>query len=1028
MTKYALPLLFLVPQDMSPVVVARLRCEYLANPIGLDAVRPRLSWAIESSRRGERQTAYQIVVEGAWDSGKVESDRSIHVEYEGPEVARAVWKVRVWDRDGRASAWSAPAFWERGPKEWTGRWIALLPPKPETSVLEGARWIWTDDAAKGRRYFRRAFTIDRKVKSARVAVTADDQFELYLNGKSIGKSGGEADAWRQVQLFDLSLARGENVVAIKGNNTAEGPAGVIARIGVEFESGEPLVLVTDRDWKAAGELLSGWHKIGFDETQMAAPTVVQGPGEVDDRNVVGSQPQPGPLLRKSFRLSKVPQRARVYATALGLYELRINGRRVGRDCLSPEWTDYNKRVQYQAYDVTGYLREGENVVGAMLGDGWYAGQIGWVKRGKTGYGLPIPRFLMQLHADEVLIATDDTWKAARGPVVASDNLAGETYDARLEIDGWDRPGYDDASWTGASVFDDGRKREIVAQPSERIQVTQQLKPVSVKEIAPGVFVYDLGQNMVGWVRLKAEAAAGTVVTIRHAEILTPDGKLYTENLRTAKATDRYIFKGSGEETVEPRFTFHGFRYVEVSGLSAAPDLVGCVAHSAMARTGTFECSDPWINRLQSNIVWGQRGNFVSVPTDCPQRDERLGWMGDAQVFARTGSFNYDTAAFFTKWMVDVEDAQNPDGAFADVSPRISVPADGAPAWGDAGVIVPWTIYEVYGDARILSRHYGAMAKWIEHIAKANPDHVWRKRVGNNYGDWVPPFEVPKGAAKAIRDALATAWYANSARLMGKIAAVLGKAEDAAKYRELFDRIAAAFNREFVLEDGRIAGDWQTCAVLALRFELLPLEKRAAAAKHLVADILEKRRGHLCVGFMGAPHIMPALTEAGYLDVNYRLLLNDDYPSWLYPIKNADATTIWERWDSWKDGKFQNPSMNSFNHYAYGSVGEWMYATVAGIDLAAPGYRRIVIRPRPGGGLTWARGEYESMYGKIVSSWRREGSGLTLDVTIPPNTTATVWVPGKKASERTGEGVRFLREEAGCRVFEVGSGVYRFAGE
>jgi alpha-L-rhamnosidase len=1028
MTKYAALLLFLLPQDSSPVVVTKLRCEYLTNPIGIDVAQPRLSWVMESPRRGEKQTAYQIVVEGAWDSGKIESDQSTHVVYGGPAVARAVWKVRVWDKDGKPSAWSEPAFWESGPSEWKAKWIALLPPKPKTSVLEGAKWIWTGDASKGRRYFRKSFAIDRPVKKAVAAITADDQFELYLNGKSIGKSSGEAEAWRQVQLFNLELAQGENVIGIKGNNTAEGPAGVLARLAVEFESGDPLAIVTDRNWKCVDELVAGWHKSGCDDKEWAGATEVQGPGPVDDRNVVSSQPQPSPLLRKSFTLSAVPKRARVYVTALGLYELRINGRRVGRDCLSPEWTDYTKRVQYQAYDVTGFLRPGENVIGAMLGDGWFAGQVAWIQRGKTGYGLSVPRLLVQLHADDQIVATDETWKATRGPITYSDLLGGETYDARLEQEGWDKAGFEDASWQAASVIEDGKKRAMVAQLSERVQVTQQLKPVSVKEIQPGAFLFDMGQNMVGWVRIRAKAPAGTEVKIRHAEILTPEGALYTENLRTAKATDRYIFKGSGEEVFEPRFTFHGFRYVEVSGVKPE-EIVGCVAHSAMPRTGTFECSNDWINKLQSNIVWGQRGNFVSIPTDCPQRDERLGWMGDAQVFVRTGSYNYETAAFFTKWMVDVEDGQTPDGAFADVSPRVpTLPADGAPAWGDAGVIVPWTMYEVYGDTRILSRHYSAMARWVEHISKNNPNHLWIKRTGNNYGDWIPPFPFTKGEGKTIKDACATAWYANSVRLMGKIATALGKSDDAKMYWDLFEKITAAFNAAYVREDGRIKGDWQTCYVLALRFELLPVEKRAAAAKHLVADIMEKRGGHLSVGFMGAPHLMPVLTEAGYVDVNYKLLLNDDYPSWIYPIKEGGATTIWERWDGWKDGKFQNPSMNSFNHYAYGSVGEWIYSTVAGIDLAAPGYKKIVIRPRPGGGMMWARGEYESMYGKIASSWKWDGEKLTLDVVIPANTTATVWVPGKKASERTGEGVQFLRAEAGCQVFQLGSGSYRFVGE
>ena len=443
--------------------------------------------------------------------------------------------------------------------------------------------------------------------------------------------------------------------------------------------------------------------------------------------------------------------------------------------------------------------------------------------------------------------------------------------------------------------------------------------------------------MVGWVRLKVEGEAGTEVTLRHAEALNPDGTVYTTNLRSARQADTYILKGEGEEVYEPRFTFHGFRYVEVTGYPGEPPLgaiTGRVVHSATPPAGSFECSSPMVNKLQENIVWGQRGNFLSVPTDCPQRDERLGWTGDAQVFVRTAAFNMDVAAFFEKWMVDVQDAQSPEGAFPDVAPllRGSGLIDlrwGAPAWGDAGVIVPWTIYRTYDDTRIVERHYSAMARWMEYLYEANPDLIRKNRMGNNYGDWLSP----KGDLTP-KDLLATAYWAYDAKLMAEMAGATGRSDDAREYRDLNENIRAAFEETYVSPDGRIKGDTQTGYLLALHMDLLPEELRSAAAEHLVRTI-EREDWHLTTGFAGVGYLCPVLTEAGYTDVAYRLLENETYPSWGYTVKNG-ATTIWERWDGWtEENGFQSPNMNSFNHYSLGSVGEWLYRYVAGIDLGEP---------------------------------------------------------------------------------------------
>ena len=604
---------------------------------------------------------------------------------------------------------------------------------------------------------------------------------------------------------------------------------------------------------------------------------------------------PSPFLRRAFHVPKPLRRATVYATARGVYTLHLNGQRLGDAQFAPGWTDYTQRLQYQTYDVTALMQNGENAVGAVLADGWYAGYIGWGSK-RTHYGSRL-QLLAQIvleYADgsRETLGTDSLWRGATGPILASDMLMGETYDARLAMPGWAGAGFDDSEWNPVTVeaaHDPAVRR--VAQIDPPVRVTEEITPVSVTQPLPGTHLFDLGQNMVGWVRLQVSGPPGTMVQMRFGEMLTAEGGLYADNLRSAKATDTYILSGNGAETYEPHFTFHGFRYVEVTGYPGEPSLeaiIGCVLHSDTPKTGTFECSDPLVNQLVQNIDWGQRGNFLSVPTDCPQRDERLGWMGDAQIFVRTAAANRDVAAFFAKWMYDVAEAQSPEGGFSDVSPRLVDPADGAPAWGDAGVIVPWTMYQVYGDTRILETHYDAMARWIDYLDSANPEHLWLHRRVNDFGDWLSID------AETDKDVLATAYFAYDVSLMAQIAEVLGRAEDAARFQALFAGIKTAFNAAYVAEDGSVRGETQTGYVLALRFGLLPEALRPVAAKRLTDNIASKNN-HLSTGFVGVGYLCPVLTDAGYADVAYTLLLNTTFPSWGYSIRQG-ATTIWERWD------------------------------------------------------------------------------------------------------------------------------------
>jgi len=901
--------------------VSRLRCEYLVAPLGLDERVPRLSWIIESDRRGARQIAYRVRVASTpeklaagendfWDSGRVESNQTTHVVYAGrPLRSRDVchWYIEVWDETGH-TARSGASIWTMGlldKKDWSARWIAADP-------------------------------------------------------------------------------------------------GIIRR-----------------------------------DPEAIAPTL--------------TDPGTPALFRRQFDVSGPVKRATIYASARGLFELSIGGHRVGQDVFAPEWTDYDKRIHYRAYDVTGLVNRGQNVIGAVLGDGWWSGYVGWQET-RARYGSLENSLLIQLEielasGERLTIGTDGTWTCNTGPILSSDFMMGEIYDARRERTGWDGTEFAGRDWLSAREVA-APAVPLVAQRSEPVRVVETRVPVSVNEVRPGIFIYDLGQNISGWVRLCLKnIPAGTRVVLRHGERLNPDGTLYTENLRQAKATDVYLCKGGGDEVWEPRFTFHGFQFVELTGLPFAPGkdaVTGCVVHSATPPAGWFECSHAGVNRLWLNGLWSQRDNFITVPTDCPQRDERLGWMGDAQVFLRTASYNMDVAAFFTKWMIDVEDAQTADGIFPDTAPRLRegenfVGLDGlcgAAGWADAGVIVPWTIWRVYGDKRIIERHWQAMTAWLGWIERHNTDGLRTRELGNNYGDWLCiPTDTTFRTHSPMKNLLATAYWADDAAKLARMAREIGRETEAKRFQAMFEKVRAAFQKEFLRGDGRLTVETQTAYLLALAFNLLPDNVRARAAEHLVANI-QALDWHLSTGFIGISHLNPQLTLAGHADVAYRLLLRDDYPSWLYPVKHG-ATTIWERWNGWTEkGGFFNPQMNSFNHYSLGSVGEWLFRHVAGIELdpEAPGFQRFVLRPFIGQDLDFARASYRTMHGEIVSDWKRDGKKLSWTIHIPANTAARVYVPSEPGIEVTESGVPVERV-AGLRVTgrdgrflvcEAPAGSYTFA--
>ena len=736
---------------------------------------------------------------------------------------------------------------------------------------------------------------------------------------------------------------------------------------------------------------------------------------------IGFAPLGGPrtvpsasFYRREFSVTGTPpQRAILHITALGLFECEINGRRVGEDVFAPGWTDYRKRVHYHSYDVSGHLRPGMNVIGVILGDGWYSGHVAELDRGFYG---ECPALLASIEdAGDVsrpaVVATDLEWQCARGPIIENDLIMGEAYDARRDLGQWSAPGYvPGPDWLPVRMM---AVPEIAIERSPGPPVRRQ--EILAGQLLPGPADvswaspcrrFDFGQNFTGRVRLRVRGPRGLHLQIRHAEMLHPDGTLYTENLRTARATDHYTLRGGGEaEEWEPRFTFHGFRYAELTWQRASEPLhiesvEGVVLHSDMLRTGYFECSHPALNQLASNILWGQKSNFLEVPTDCPQRDERLGWTGDAQVFVRTAAFFMDVRSFFRKWLRDMRDAQGPDGSIPAIIPNTGSfggGGDSSSGWADATFICPWTIYLCYGDTQILREHYPCMVRFFDYLgAHKVKDHIrghpdvdeW-----GGFGDWLALDGSGLSSGATPKDLIGTAYYAKAADILAKSADILGIPEDALRYRLASREILRAFQERFISETGAISGGTQTSCALALHFDLVPEALRPAVAKEL-ARLVEANGDRLATGFIGTPCILPALEANGYTDLAYRLLEQEAFPSWLFPVKNG-ATTIWERWDSWTPEKGFGPScMTSFNHYAYGAVGAWMVSAVAGLELGEPGYRQIRFKPRPGGTITHASARLETPHGQAAISWRIEKGVLFVALEVPSGTLATLDLPAE----------------------------------
>ena len=1122
-----------------------LRCERRVNPRGIGDAAPQLSWQLQSggtgtAYRGLTQTAYQIWVgstSGAadlWDSERVSGSQTVDIPYAGvPLTSRkqCFWQVRVYDGNGNVSAWSAPAQWSMGllsSSDWTAQWIgydAAYTPTAQQAAdnalfnTSGLNWIRFPTAQAQTGVYqsslrtRAVMPSGQTITNAVVALYADNICSVFVNGQSATNSAARWEATARINVTAW-LHPGTNVLALAATNSDAQPASVIGRLVVQFASGSVSNVPVDTSWKVAQQPPAGWTLTNFDDSVWTTAESTGTPWGTPALNDIARVPA---YLRKNFVVGQSITRATAYVTALGVYELHLNGHRVGNDVLTPGWTQFTKRVYYQTYDVTGMVQAGTNTISAILGDGWYASDLAY-KGTRTNYN-GTPRFLAQLvlelaDGSKATIVSDASWKARYGPIQFGDLLIGSGYDAGLEMPGWDTTNFNDSAWspvvTGLSATAVGysnvtaivtalvtnNQLNFVATNStlggdpaygivKTLQITFQLggtnqtlsfaenstvniggtgqtltiiqalygNPTSfpgtgglqvqaaVTEPSrcfetlaatnltvpkPGCYTFDLGQNMVGWVRLKVSGNVGDRITVRHSEMLNPDGTIYTANLRGANATDFYILGTNGTAVFEPRFTFHGFRYVEVRGLSVPPTLTsvtGVVVHSDMPQTGAFACSSPLLNQLYSNIIWGHKGNYLEVPTDCPQRDERMGWTGDTEFFVPTAAYNFDVQSFFRRHLVTLcEDSQNTDGSYANVAPDLNT-GSGAAAWGDAGWICPYNMYCTYGDTNVIADHYASFQRYGQFFSAHASNFVVTSLPGD-FGDWL---NLGGGATSTVMD---TAYYAYYAQAMSEMAAAIGNSADAATYAALHSNIVAAFATFFKPDGSFTDGSSQTGYALAFSLNLVPAGLRAQTAQQF-ANALAQFNNHPATGFIGTPRLLPALHAAGRDDLAYQLLLQQTYPSWLYQVK-LGATTMWERWDGWTPtGGFESVGMNSFNHYAFGSVGQYLYSAVGGINPASPGYQTVLIQPVIGSGLTWANTSYNSTRGLISTAWTHTGNTFNLDVVIPPNTTAQIFVPTTNANAITESGVLATNSPGvtcvgisnGCAVYAVGSGHY-----
>jgi alpha-L-rhamnosidase len=1090
---------------LAGVAVADMRCELLVNPQGIDATKPRFSWILKSGERAQSQFAYEILVASSeaklngeqgdlWDSGKVISSQSVLVAYAGRELpshAECFWKVRVWSDAKTVSAWSKPARWTMGilsPEGWRAKWVGL-DGEDATNVLSGTSWIWFPAGAPERsapvetNWFRKEITIPpgRKITRAILQYTGDNECRGWINDFDIGARNN----FKTVKWNDITgrIESGKTYVfGLVGRNEGpeETPAGVVGLLTIEFATGEPMVIKTDDGWKVSKAFEPGWNKVGFDESKWVAAKVI-GPVGMEpwgEPRTAEDRRFPARWVRKEFAVAKKIKRATVYYSGLGSSELYLNGAKVGDAVLSPAVSQYDKRAFYVTHDVTKQLKRGANAMGVVLGGGRFASDRSKVYAGTVNFGWP--KLLLHLrieHTDGSIseVVSDESWMLTTdGPILTSGEFDGEEYDARKELKDWSKPDYsmnsnfqwflgdirsqqqtelgDLLSKPGTTVTIEALPRwrpvqlvsapgPLLAQMIDPIRVTQTIRPISYHEVKPGVFVYDLGQNMVGWCRLRVKGAAGSTVQMRFAETVNSDGTLYMANLRGARVTDTYTLHGVGKEVWEPRFTYHGFRYVEVSGLPGEATLAtleGRVVNDDLPSAGEFNCSNGLLNQIYKNVFWGTRGNYRSMPTDCPQRDERQGWLGDRSEECRGESYIFDISKLYPKWLQDISDAQRDNGSVPDVAPAYWPIYSDNVTWPSTLIIAPNVLHRQYGDTAPIAARYDSAKKWLEYMNRFVTNGIIAK---DSYGDWcVPPEDLKlihsKDPARQTDKALlATSYFYNDLKLMERYATLLGKADDVTHFANWAEEIKTAFNSKFLNRDkGYYDNGSQTSCVLPLAFGLVPDDLRERVFAQLVNKITNETKGHIGTGLIGGQYLCRVLSDNGRADLVYQMATKTEYPGWGYMIANG-ATTIWELWN----GNTADPTMNSGNHVMLvGDLVIWFYEYLAGIaaDPAQPGFKHIIMKPHPVGDLRFAQATHHSPYGLIASAWRKAGDRFEWDIEIPANMTATVYVPAlarKNVTERgrplgQAHGVKLLRGEGDRIVFQLGSGKYKLVSE
>lgn len=1036
--------------------VCNLTCEYLHNPVGMDIRDPRLSWMLQSDHRGEKQTSYQVLVASTkqnltpgkaelWDSGRLGSDQNVHVVYRGKPLKSDTtywWKVRIWDKDSRPSDWSEPAFWSMGltqRSDWKARWIGRrAEPASQFGSPGDARWIWfpetipANGASVITRYFRKLFEVNQahKVRNAWLWITADDSCTVFINGQRVV---GIRDWWVP-SLVDVTklIVPGKNVLAVAATNDNRSPAGLICRLVIGLDSGDMVTAESDKTWLTSDMVTRDWQSVSFrSPTWKYAKELGQDGcqpwGRISTQTVGG---EPSPLFRKAFAVVKPVRSAHVYVCGLGYHELHLNGRKVGDHVLEPGFTRYDRRALYVTYDVTKNLRQGMNALGVMLGNGWFNSATRDVWDFDKAPWRNTPRLILQLQIRYIdgstqAVVSDSTWSTSAGPITFNAIRNGETYDARLEQPGWDTPGYQEHGWQEA-VEVEGPTQKLVAQKTLPNRVVKLIKPVTMTEPKPGVFVFNMGQNLAGWCRIKVSGSAGTTVTIRYDERLNSDGSLnqcngghiYSGHFQT----DTYVLKGKGVEVWEPRFVYHGFQYVEVEGLSKRPCLdsvTACVVCTAFSDAGKFECSNSLLNKIQRNTLWSYKSNFATgYPTDCPHR-EKNGWTGDAHLAAETGLYNFNPQANYTKWIDDFEDAQHANGDLPGIVPTSSWGYGNGPAWDSALILIPWYVYLYAGDRRILEEHYPSFKRYVDYLTSRASGGI----VPYGLGDWCPPVGGPD-EHRTPSALTSTAYYYVDVRILAEVARMTGKTEDARIYAALAESVAKSFNDRFYNSStGVYTGEDQTAMSTALYQGLVKTEEKRRVLETLIRGI-NANDGHLSTGILGTKYVLHVLSENGRTDLAYAMATKRTFPSWGYWVQQG-ATTLWEQWNG----------VGSHNHIMFGDISAWFCEALAGItaDPGQPGFEHIIVRPNPINGLKWVKAEHMSMYGLIRSAWEQRNGELALEVTIPANTYATVYLPSLHPARiiESGKPLSTLKTmepthvEGNSVLVTVGSGDYRF---